>query len=416
MSTGRPARRAMVRWAVRLFRREWRQQLLVLALMTVTVAAAVAGTTSAVNAANDSSGEYGRAGALIRIDGADAATARSGIATARKMFGPVEVIRHTTVPVPGSVTRLDVRDQSPNGRYGTPMLALREGHYPKTAHEVALTRGAATVLGAGLDRHVTLGPLTARVVGIVENPGDLSDDFALVAPGTLASPTSYSLLLDTGASNLVPAAVPGQVDFRVRGPAQDKVIATTVLAATALALALAGLVGAAGFVVVAQRRQRQLGLVSAIGATDEHVRLVMIANGAIVGITAAVVGAALGFGGWMLAASAVESAANHRIDRFHLPWTLILAVIALSVVMATAAAWWPARTASKLPVMAALSGRPTRPEPVHRSILLALTFVVAGVIAIGLSRPRTPHLQPLLLCAGLLAVAMGAVLAAPAAI
>ena len=36
---GVPARRAVIRWAVRLLRREWRQQLLILALITVAVAA-----------------------------------------------------------------------------------------------------------------------------------------------------------------------------------------------------------------------------------------------------------------------------------------------------------------------------------------------------------------------------------------
>ena len=36
---GVPARRAVVRWAWRLFRREWRQQFLILALITVAVAA-----------------------------------------------------------------------------------------------------------------------------------------------------------------------------------------------------------------------------------------------------------------------------------------------------------------------------------------------------------------------------------------
>ena len=34
---GAPARRAVMRWAWRLFRREWRQQLLVLALIIVAV-------------------------------------------------------------------------------------------------------------------------------------------------------------------------------------------------------------------------------------------------------------------------------------------------------------------------------------------------------------------------------------------
>ena len=38
---GVAARRAVVRWAGRMFRREWRQQLLVLTLLTVAVTAAI---------------------------------------------------------------------------------------------------------------------------------------------------------------------------------------------------------------------------------------------------------------------------------------------------------------------------------------------------------------------------------------
>ena len=40
---GAPARRAVIRWAMRLLRREWRQQLLILALVTVAVARAMVG-------------------------------------------------------------------------------------------------------------------------------------------------------------------------------------------------------------------------------------------------------------------------------------------------------------------------------------------------------------------------------------
>ena len=46
---GVPARRAVIRWAWRLFRREWRQQLLVLALITVAVAATFVGAAVATN-------------------------------------------------------------------------------------------------------------------------------------------------------------------------------------------------------------------------------------------------------------------------------------------------------------------------------------------------------------------------------
>ena len=43
------ARRAVIRWGWRLFRREWRQQLLVLGLLTVAVAAAIWGTSVVTN-------------------------------------------------------------------------------------------------------------------------------------------------------------------------------------------------------------------------------------------------------------------------------------------------------------------------------------------------------------------------------
>jgi hypothetical protein len=44
---GAPARRAVVRWAWRLFRREWRQQLLILALVIVATAATILGSAVA---------------------------------------------------------------------------------------------------------------------------------------------------------------------------------------------------------------------------------------------------------------------------------------------------------------------------------------------------------------------------------
>jgi putative ABC transport system permease protein len=46
---GVPARRAVIRWAWRLLRREWRQQLLILALITVAVAATFVGSAVATN-------------------------------------------------------------------------------------------------------------------------------------------------------------------------------------------------------------------------------------------------------------------------------------------------------------------------------------------------------------------------------
>ena len=55
-----PARRAVLRWAWRLFRRDWRQQVLVLALMVVAVAAATTVATVATNARRQEQSEVRR--------------------------------------------------------------------------------------------------------------------------------------------------------------------------------------------------------------------------------------------------------------------------------------------------------------------------------------------------------------------
>src|SRR5579863_6545241 len=89
---GGPARRAVIRWGVRLFRREWRQQLLVFGLLTVAVAAMVMGAAVAT-AAPGQPGEatFGAATAMITLPGSDPRLA-SGIAAIRQRYGMVDVI------------------------------------------------------------------------------------------------------------------------------------------------------------------------------------------------------------------------------------------------------------------------------------------------------------------------------------
>jgi putative ABC transport system permease protein len=414
-----PARRAVVRWAWRLFRREWRQQLVVLTLITVAVAASVAATAVTVNAVSRADGRVGTATALVHIDATDPAAAARGIDAARQRFGVVEVISHRDVTLPGLPDPLDMRAQDPDGTFGHSTLALVDGRYPTAPDEVALTDGAASALSVAIGEHVELAGVSRTVVGRVENPDDLDDEFALLAPG--ADPRAPSLtLLAHGDGVAGRATVDGQssalpLEIEVFGNVRSA-LAAVLLVAVTLAMALVGLVATSGFVVIAQRRQRQLGLLAAIGATQRHLRLVMLADGALVGATAAIAGGILGIVGWIVVAPAVEAAAAHRIDRFDLPWGLIVACLVIAVVMATAAAWWPARTMARAPVITALSGRPARPIPVHRSLLAALALLVVGVIGIAAAQPVGDHVRPPLLVAGIVAVVLGVVLAAPAAI
>jgi putative ABC transport system permease protein len=417
----RSARRAVVRWAWRLFRREWRQQALVLVLMVVAVAVAVAGAAIAWNAASGSRGRAGTAGAIVHLDPRDGSLA-SRVAAAEQRFGPVEVVTHETSAIPGTSARLDVRGQAPHGRFSAPTLALRHGRLPRAADEVALTATAADLLDTSVGHRVTLVRRTYEVVGLVENPADLDDQFALVAPHAPRGDETVELLVGSAAPP--PSAIAGPsagaapgTGFRVEVVDRPhEGVAAIVLVVSALAMALVGLIAAASFVVLAQRRQRQLGLLAAIGATDRHLRLTMVATGAIVGLVAAVVGGALGLAGWLTAAPAVEQAAGHRIDRFALPWNLVGGCLALAVAAATAAAWWPARLQARVPVTAALSRRPPRPAPVHRSLALAAVFLGAGVYGVWAAQPTGEHVRPLLLMAGLLGIVVGVVLAAPSAI
>jgi putative ABC transport system permease protein len=401
-----------------MFRREWRQQLLVLTLLTLAVAAAVAGASTATNAATHGDGSFGNATARVHIEAEDPARAQATIAAVRRRFGEIEVTGHQIESIPGSAEPLDIRAQEPGGRFGGPTLALRHGRYPTAAGEVALTGDAADRLSTSIGDEVRLARQTWKVVGEVENPDDLDDEFALVAPGSGFTPTSFVVLTDLNGRGTDDPDAPGATGpaFGVEGaPSDDTAVAALVLVVVTLTMSLVALIAAAGFVVVAQRRQRQLGLLAALGATERHLRLVMLANGVIVGMVAAVVGGGLGVLGWIAAAPAVEGAAGHRLDRLGLPWGLILESLLIAVLASAAAAWWPARAIARVPVMAALSRRPVRPVAVHRSLIAAIVLLGGGVAAISGSRP-TGDVRPLVLMGGVLAVVIGVVLVSPTAI
>src|SRR5262249_42514007 len=140
------ARRALGRWTWRLFRREWRGQLLVVTLITVAVAAATGSVTLVHNAGQATDADFGSAGALLNLDGADPRRLRAAVTAARKAFGTVELVGHRSVPIPGGVETVDYRAQSPHGPFASGLLAIRSGRYPDGAGEVAVTDGVAEAL------------------------------------------------------------------------------------------------------------------------------------------------------------------------------------------------------------------------------------------------------------------------------
>jgi putative ABC transport system permease protein len=411
---GLPARRAVVRWAWRLFRREWRQQLLVLALLTVSVAAAVVAVSASYNVAPAQQARFGTAQHLLKYSETGQRTLDTKIAAAREWFSTADVIEHRFVPIPGSVETAELRAQDPNGPYGGPMLRLRDGHYPAGADQIAVTDSLATIFRLGIGKPLTLAGHTWNVVGLVENPGDLGDEFILVPPAHADPPDTATVLVNATAERFegFRDAHGSPQMFESRGVSEQTAAATGVFGFVTIAMLLICLVAAAAFAVLAQRRLRQLGLLASIGATDRHVRLVLLASGAVVGTIAAGLGAVVGIALWIAIAPQLETAAQHRIDRFALPWWLIAAALLLAVGTATAAAWRPARAAARIPIMLALSGRAPRPKPARRSAILAVLLTGIGIGCLALAKQNNPPL----IIAGTLATALGILFTSPLAI
>jgi putative ABC transport system permease protein len=378
---GVAARRAVVRWAWRLLRREWRQQLLILALITVAVAATVVGSAVATNTPQPASFGFGTAQDAATFHSLDA-PAQTEITNLQRRFGRVELIEQATVSIPGSINTYQLVAENPHGAFSGPMLALVSGRYPSGAGEVAVTSGVASAFHLAIGDNWHVGGATRRVVGMVENPQSLLDEFALVVPGQVAMPTQVTALFDA------PGVSPGSIGPNVQTPAsvaQSNPLnpETISLAALALGMLLIALVSVGGFTVLAQRRLRSIGMLESTGATDGQVRLVVRANGAAVGLIGAVLGLVLGLVVWLAYRPSLERSAHHVIGALALPWVVVAASMVLAVVAATFAASRPARAITKVPIVAALSGRPAPPRQVHRSAVPGIVFLVGAFLALG---------------------------------
>jgi putative ABC transport system permease protein len=403
------ARRAITRWAWRLFRREWRQQALVLALVAVAVAATVFGIGAATHAGSPSR-------TTLVLPGADPQLA-SDVSAISKRVGPVEVIQHQPIAVPGSVATVDARTVSDAGEQNSWARSVA-GRLPTRPGEVALSRGASELLSAPLGATWDGLGHPSRVVAIVENPDDLHDQFALVAPGQLTAPESTTIVLHGPTRSLRSLNLPSGSPIAINVESVGSGAIAGVLAMGTLGLLFVGLVAGAGFIVMAQRRERAQGKLRAMGATERHIRLVVLANGSVVGAVGGAAGVAAGLAAWFAFAPHLQTISGHRFDPFELPWVAIAAALALAIASSLIAAWWPARAATRASIVGALSGRRPRPRPAHRFAAAGLVILAAGVTLMVFARPRSTMTDPspLRIIGGTLGITVGTLLLAPLAI
>jgi putative ABC transport system permease protein len=431
--SGIVARRAVIRWGWRLFRREWRQQLLVLGLLTVAVAATVWGASVVTNSQIPPGyPTFGTAAASATLPGADP-NLSADIATIAGRWGPADLIEKQNITT-GAGQSVQLRAESPHGHYNAPLLGLVSGGYPAGPGQVALTSQVATRYGARVGGAWHAAGTTWRVTGIVQDPSTLADQFALVAPGQITHPSQVIMLFGPAAAQelLSDQTVPGVPAATVSSPSQQTSgvsPAVQILVVEVFGLAFIGLLSVASFSVMARRRLRALGMLGAIGATERNLRLVMIANGLVVGATAALAGAALGLAAWVAYAPAVQRDTGHAVDAAHVPWWALAIGIVLAIATSALASRRPATTMAAVPVVAALSGRPAPPKAARRSALPGVIVFGVGLACLasaggldGLAGYNGPgsggggNGHALFLLAGLVITVVGVCLLAPLAI
>lgn len=306
----------------------------------------------------------------------------------------------------------------------TPALA-RAGHW-SIGDEVESARTAHRfeVVGIGV-----LGDATDAAAAVVaEPPASYWTDHAAATSGMRTASGSYpgltpwvetGIWLPPGATEsdlllagAVPTAPTERLDERV-GPG-------IALGATAVC-AMAATVASAAFALASRRQLRSIGLLSSIGTDPGTIRRLLVLQGALPGLVAGATAIGIGAAAALVAnrRGLAESASHVHGAQVSLSLGGAALAVALAVASGVAAAWQPARTASRIPALAALAGR--RPVgalptgvPLGGLVLWAIGLVL---LPIGVRAndwgDGSSWTSPFALIIGTAAFALGAIALAP---
>ncbi|TXK38661.1 FtsX-like permease family protein [Nonomuraea sp. C10] len=265
-----------------------------------------------------------------------------------------------------SALELDLRDPMTQG-----VRLLAEGRLPASAGEVAVTpalaRGSGLRVGDTIT--VTARDRRVRVVGVVEHPHNVAiqevvglqhtlllDKRGGHGPGWLADSARPVLwedvqrlngigMLVTSRAVLTGPPVAGAYgdpfDRALGAPALMTLAAMAVLVVMEMAL----LTGPA-FAVGLRRRRRELALIAAQGGSARHLKVIVLADGLVLGGVAALLGAALGTGGTLALMPLLKRLLGPS-GPADVPWGPVLGVTALGVAGALVAALVPAVSAAR---------------------------------------------------------------------
>jgi|GEM_PF-5209783 len=399
------ARRAIWRWAWRTLRREWRGQVAIVVLVVASVALSVGGGLALYNLSAPD--EAITSGAQFSLDGAP-----EEVEEFLRQLGAHGAVQRASVGVAGTSQLVQLRAVDLRNPVLDPLVDLRAGVLPVGPGETAMTTGLSAKLGAPVGSTIRLDDFDLAVVGIVENPTDLNDQFLLVDDGSPPRARfSTTYLTKTSIDAIDDGEFPGGVSVNETTP--PRAVATVMAnVGSALTLMLVGLLATASFGVVARRRMRQFGLLGAIGARPKQLRGAAAFNGFAIGLLAAVIGAVVGVVVVVLVVPRLEGAIGHRID-FEVPLLIVAPPIAVATVVCTLAAWLPARAMARQSIVETLAARRPTSQPTRSFAGLGVVLAGVGYFMLGRTAADESAIAPL---ASMALLVVGVLLLTPAVI
>ena len=314
-------------------------------------------------------------------------------------------ITRGTVSVEGHSRRVDMF-QADFTRPGTRgLIRLDKGRVPVTANEVAISQNMSDdgKLVLGSDFTVEGGAKLA-VVGIGDI-GSVLPNFGVASIATL--PSAVTPAHEVAAEFLIDRTLPvtweqvqhlNEAGFLVESrevinnppdddtydPGSNGLAAVARLVVISVMIEVILLAGPA-FAVGVRGQRRELALIATAGGSPRDIRRVVIAQAALLGFVASVIGAVAGLT-IARAIGARETLFSARFGPFEWSWPLTMLAVLLGSAAAMIAAYAPARQVSKEPLQTVLAGRRLEAGsragwPVFGLIValigLALTFEVA---------------------------------------
>lgn len=415
--TGRRRPRATWRVAARLARREVRRRpgrtALVAALVAVPVAAMAMASIAATTNADDPGEEFARrAGRAEILVDTGSQTVDDGVlgralpegATWLRSVETYVPLRTTTAGVVESVLLTDLDLQQP---IADGIVEIRQGGAPAPG-EVLLSAAVADRLGVSVGDELALdrpaGTWTVSGIGrrrqVHDDPLVVMPDFPLqqLQPGYAgsvlrielpdASPTAVGAAarrlqgeLGDGAyvstANTVEGGDAGEVP--VEGLAWGWVAGT-------IALAAAGVVIAAAFATSARRQLATIGQLAANGASPRLVRRTLALQGSWSGLLGGVVGLGLALVAAVTVVGRIsEALAGHDVGPVEVDVRHLGVILITAILVATVAAALPARSAARIPVLAALAGRRPLGVVPRRLVPIGLGLFLGGLALLAAS-------------------------------